>query len=99
ALYRAGTEADEVDRMAGFEGLPDLAHRLEAANARPLAGTRVDHDDRSLGMVDGRPPWRHDAHQAVVHRAGQVGPAQDHLVVVDQYGIDRPRCHLRLLIA
>ena len=54
ALDRLGSEADEVDRMARFEGLPDLAFRLEAADARPLAGTWVDHDDRSLGMVDDR---------------------------------------------
>ena len=39
------------------------------------------------------------AHQGIVHRSGQVVPAQDDLVVEDQHGVDRPRGHLRLLVA
>ena len=53
-LDRVGSEADEVDRMTRLEGLADLADRLEAPDARPLAGTRVDHDHRPLGLVDHR---------------------------------------------
>ena len=98
-LDRIGGEADEVDGMARLEGLADLAHRLEASDARPLAGTRVDHDHRPLGLVDHRALRRHDAHQRIVHRSRQAGSLQDDLVVVDQHGVDRPRRHLRLLIA
>ena len=47
-------EADEIDRMAGIEGVADLALRLEAADARPLAGSRIHHHDRPLPRIDRR---------------------------------------------
>ena len=98
-LDRVGNEADEVDGMTRLEGLADLAHRLEAADARPLAGTRVDHDHRPLGLVDHRALRRHDPHQRIVHRSRQAVALQDDLVVEDQHGIDRSGRHLRLLVA
>ena len=49
-------EADEIDRMARIQGIADLALRLEAADARPLAGARIDHHDRPLARIDRRSP-------------------------------------------
>src|SRR5262249_41089458 len=44
ALHRLRGEADKVDRMSELERIADLADRLEAADARPLTGARVDDD-------------------------------------------------------
>ena len=98
-FHRVDREADGVDRMFRFEGLTDLAYRLESPNARPLAGTRVDHDHRGFGVVNHRARGRHDPHQGIVHRSRQAVPSQDNLVVVDRHGVDRPGSHLRLLVA
>ena len=46
--HRLGQEADEVAGMAGAHGDADLAVGLEAADARPVAGARVDDDERPL---------------------------------------------------
>ena len=54
---RVGNEADEVDGMTCLEGLADLAYRLKAPDAWPLAGARVDHHHRPLGLVDRRALW------------------------------------------
>ncbi len=54
---RNRTEADEVDRMARIEGVADLALRLEPADARPLASSRIDHHDWPfpwIGRYSGR---------------------------------------------
>jgi hypothetical protein len=97
-IHRLGREAYEIDRMAGLEGVADLADRLEAADAMPLAGARIDHDHRSFAIVDLGALRRNDAHQRVVDRAGQLLAAQHELEVEDQDRIDRPRRDLRLLI-
>ena len=41
--------------MARIEGIADLALRLEAADARPLAGARVHHHDRPFARIDDDP--------------------------------------------
>ena len=58
---RRRAETNEIDRMARIQGIADLALRLEATNAWPLAGPRVDYHDRPLAPI-GRDPWqRQDA--------------------------------------
>ena len=66
--HRRGREADEVAGMAGGERHPDLAVRLHASDARPVAGARIDDDDRRLCAIDRRAGGRNDAHEPVVDR-------------------------------
>ncbi len=89
ARRRHRSEANEVDRMARIQGVADLALRLEATNARPLASAGVHHHDRPLARVD-RDPWRrHDAGKCVVHRPWQRPAAHQDLVVEAQHGRHR----------
>jgi hypothetical protein len=62
-LARLGrrTEADEIDWMAGIEGITDLALRLETTDAGSLARSRVHDNDRPFSRVDFDARWRHDA--------------------------------------
>ena len=66
-----GQEADEVAGMAGLERDADFTVCLEAADARPVSGTRVDDDKRPLPRVDFDVRRRRDAHERVVHRSRQ----------------------------
>ncbi len=52
AGHRVRQEADEIAGMAGGERDADLAVLLHAADAWPVAGARVDDDERALGRVD-----------------------------------------------
>jgi len=61
ARLRRRTEADEIDRMAGIEGVADLALRLETTDARSLPRPRIHYNDRPFSRVDFDPRWRHDA--------------------------------------
>ena len=45
-------EGDEIDRMAGAQRDADLAVRLEAADARAVAGARIDDHVGTLRRVD-----------------------------------------------
>ena len=90
ARRRHRSEADEVDRMAGIQRIADLALRLEATDAWPLAGPRVHHHDRPLARVD-RDPWRrHDARERVVDRPWQRPAAHQNLMIEAQHGRHRP---------
>src|SRR5208283_1417129 len=60
ARLRRRPEADEVDRMAGVEGIADLALRLETADAGSRARSRVHDNDRPVSRVDFDSRWRHD---------------------------------------
>ena len=62
-LARLGrrTEADEIDRMAGIEGVADLALRLETTDARSLARPRVHDNDRPFPRIDDNPWWGYNA--------------------------------------
>ena len=66
-----GQEADEVAGMARGHRDADLAVLLHAADARPMAGARIDDDERRLGRIDLRAVGRDDAHQGIVHRPRQ----------------------------
>ena len=51
-LFGFGKEYDEIDRVALVHRNAHLAVALEAADARAVAGARVDHDHRRPGHVD-----------------------------------------------
>ena len=92
-------EADEIDRMTRIQGVADLALRLEAADARALAGARVDHHDRPLARVGCDPRRRHDARKRIVDRPRQRPAAHQHFVIEAQHGRHRARRDLDLFIA
>ena len=75
--HRLGQEADEVAGMAGLEGHADFALRLEAADARAVAGARIDDDEWPLLVIDSDTLRRRDAGENVVHRARQLAPVHD----------------------
>ena len=85
--------------MARIQGIADLAVRLEAADAWPLAGPRVHHHDRPLARVGRDSRWRHDARERVVDRPWQRPAAHQHFMIEAQHGRHRPRCNLDLFVA
>jgi len=76
---RVRQEADEVAGMAGAQRDADLAIGLEAADARSVAGARIDDDEGALQRVDRDSLGRHDAHQLVIDRARQCASVHQHL--------------------
>ena len=66
--HRVGQEADEVAGMARGHRDPDLTVLLHPADARTVAGARIDDDDRCLGGIDLRAVGWDDMHQGIVHR-------------------------------
>ena len=52
ARHRVGRETDEVAGMAGMHGHADFAVGLEAADARPVPGARIDHHERPLQRIE-----------------------------------------------
>ena len=70
-----GQEADEIAGMPGLEGDADLALRLEPADARSMAGARIDDDERPLARIDLDAGRRRDAHEHVVHRTCSLRPS------------------------
>ncbi len=79
---RLGQEADEIGRVPGLHRDADLAVGLEAADARPMAGARVDDDERTLQRVDRHALGRDDAGEQVVDRPGELAPVHDQLGLV-----------------
>ena len=85
--HRLGHESDEVAGMAGLHRDADLAVGLEAADARTVAGARVDHDERPAGRVDLDAARRLDAHQSIIHRSLQVAAVGDQLdLIIENMG-------------
>src|SRR5215471_17414047 len=60
--HRVRQKADEIAGMAGGERDADLAIMLHAANAGPMPGARVEHDEWAFGRVDRSARWRDDLH-------------------------------------
>jgi hypothetical protein len=60
----------------------DLGVRLEAADARSMAGARIDDDERSQCLVGRDAGGRDDPHQRVVHRMFEFASVGQHLVLV-----------------
>lgn len=80
ARPRIGREADEVAGVAGADRHADLAVGLHAADARPVAGARIDHDDRRLQRIDHGAARRNDADEPVVDGTWQRPSVEDELV-------------------
>ena len=78
--HRLGREADEVAWMAGADRHPDLAVGLHAPDAWPMAGARVDHDDRRFRRIDNSAFGRNDADKPIIGRARQLAPVKDELI-------------------
>jgi len=66
ARHRLGREADEVGGVAGLHRHAQLAVGLEATDAGPVPGARIDHHERTLERIDRHPGGRIDAGQKVV---------------------------------
>ena len=81
ARHRLGREADEVGGMAGTHRHAELAVGLEAADARPVPGARIDHHERALQRIDRHPGRRLDPHQQVVDRLVERAAVQHQLGV------------------
>lgn len=79
AWHRLRHEADEVAGMARLHYDADLTIRLKAADAWTVAGTRVDHDKRTPGLINLDTRRRRDSHQAVIDRPLQVPSIRDQL--------------------
>ncbi len=89
-------EGREVAGVPGTHGHADLAFRLETANARPVAGARVHHQEGAFDRVRFHAGRRLDPQEAVIDRPGQlaaiehqfefhaehVGRALGHVIVV-----------------
>ena len=73
--------------MAGPQRHADLAVGLEAADAGPVPGPRVDHHERPLLRVDLDAFGRDDPHHHIVDRARQVLAASHDLELVAQHRI------------
>ena len=94
-----GEKADEITRMAGGERDADLAVRLHAADARTVAGARVDDDDRRLGGIDRDAGRRNDARKPVVDRALQGPPVPHQFCLKVEHMRDFLRGVLMVIIA
>jgi hypothetical protein len=70
-------ESDEIAGVARLHGDADLAVRLEAADARPVAGTRVDHDKRPALHVDLDALGRDDTHQRIIDGLLELAAVDD----------------------
>ena len=92
ARHRIRQEADEIAGMAGLEGDADLAVGLEAADARAVAGARIDDDERPARRIDLDALRRNDAHQHVVDRPLERAAVDDefHLDSRARAGRSRP---------
>jgi hypothetical protein len=75
-----GQESNEVAGVPRLEGDPDLAIRLEAADARTMARARIDNDERALAWVDFHAVRRQHADKAIVHRLRQSAAVHDELM-------------------
>ena len=79
-------EDDEIDGMARAQRHADLRVVLEAADARAVAGARIDDHVRAARRIDHHAFGRHDADQRVVDRPRQRAAVDDGLVVEVQHG-------------
>ncbi len=96
---RIGLEGDEVDRVARLHRDADLARLLHAADARPVAGARVEDHEGALPGIDLDTRGRQDAQQHVVRRPRQFGAVHHHLVVEAQDGRLARLVVFRVLVA
>ena len=85
ARHRVGAEADEVAGMAGAHRHAEFAVGLEAADARAVAGARVDHHERAFLRVDHDAFRRLDPHQPVIDRPLEGATVQHQIDVETEH--------------
>jgi hypothetical protein len=66
--------------MTGADRHPDLAVGMHAPDAWPMAGARVDDDDRRFRRIDNSAFGRNNAHKPIVGGARQLAPVKDELI-------------------
>ena len=66
--------------MAGPDRYADLALGLHAPDPRPVAGARIDDDDRRFQRIDGGAVRRNDADEPIIDRARQLASVKDEFV-------------------
>ena len=99
ARLRIGEEDHEVDRVAGLQRHADLGVLLEAADARAVAGARIDDHERTLGVDDGDALRRHDADERVVRGPLVDARIRDHFPAVGEHRRLAGRLVLEPLVA
>ena len=92
-------KADEINRVTRSEGVADLAFGLEAADARPLAGSWIGHHHGPFPRIDDNPWRRRDARKRVVHGPGERSTVHQHLMTEAQHRRQRLRSDLDFLVA
>ena len=75
--HRLRQKSNEIAWMPGIEHDADLAVGLEAADARPVSGARIDDDERTPGLVDPDAFWRDDPRQNIVDGTFERAAVQD----------------------
>ena len=78
-------KSDEVARMAGFECNADLAVGLEAANARTVAGARIDDDKRPQLRINIDAVGRNDPHKRIIDGPLQLSAIHDQFDLVVEH--------------
>ena len=86
-LARFGRRAktNEIDRMTRVEGISNFTPGLKSADARPLAGARINHDDRPFARIGLDAGRRNDARKCIVDWPGQRPSVHQHLMIEVQY--------------
>ncbi len=72
AIFRFRAEGDEIDRMPGLHCHAHFGIELEATDARPMPGARINHHHRPRLRIDRQAGRRLQAQQRVVARLRQV---------------------------
>ncbi len=83
--------------MAGAHRHAEFAVGLEAADARAVAGARVDHHERAFLRVDDHPCRRLDPHQPVIDRPRE-GAAVQHQFVLETEDVRHRLGFLRVVL-
>ena len=97
ARHRIGQETDEIAGMAGLEGDADLAVGLEAADARPVPGARIDDDEGATPRIDLHARRRDDTRKRVVDRPLERAAIDHELGRVTQH-VRRELSHMLVVL-
>src|SRR5262249_16264589 len=85
--------------MAGLERDTDFTLRLEATDAGPMSGPRIDDDERSLLRIDADTVGRRNANEPIVHWSPEMTAVDDKLVFELQYIRSRLRNAIEVVVA
>ena len=85
--------------MTRLEGDADLAVGLEAADAGPVPGTRIDDDERPARRIDFDTRRRNDSHEPIIDRAIKRSAVEHQLDLIVEHMGNRLGQMLAVLIA